>query len=320
MHSSNYPQPNKIMKKYLCLSCFESSETASDLSKSSAADSPQYTSPKQQEMHPRPVYPEESGFLFTSRSESTEDAPVEVRAGVFRCRYQDGSVYEGGWRNGARHGLGQMSWSTGKVYEGNWSDGKPEGTGTMQLAGGKRFTGNWEQFDYMGSEDVLQCQLASVEKWLEAMNDGYIWLWYIARCKLVEVEADPYSRSILSFNDSQIFAIHYMISVLESSFSRVETRPHSMKQQYPGMRTYIGCHNLEKPDGVGKYVFGPQCWYEGEFSNGVMQGLGIHHWPGKVVRGWWRQGVLDGYGDIEDKQGYRKVQWSQGHLCWEARV
>lgn len=300
------------MKKYLCLSCFESSETAADLSKSSAVESPQCTSPKQQATHLRPMYAEESGLLFTSRSSFTEEAPVEVKEGVFRCRYQNGSVYEGGWCNGTRHGLGQMLWSAGKVYEGNWSEGRPEGRGTMQLVDGNRFTGNWMQFDYIGSEDVLTCQLASVGKWLQAMNDGYIWLWYSIRSQRLEIEADPYSRGVISLEERQIFAIHYMVSMLENSFSQAEIRLHSIKKQFPGMKTYIGCHSFEKPDGVGKYVFGPQCWYEGEFSNGLMQGLGIHHWPGKVVRGWWRQGLLDGYGDIEDRQGYRKVQWSQG--------
>lgn len=288
------------------------------------AEVPQSTSPKHQEMHSRPAYVEDSGILFTDRSESTEDdAFVALGQGVFRCKYKDGSVYVGGWCSGARQGPGEMRWSTGNTYAGNWSSGRPMGTGTMELTNGKQFTGNWENHNYAGSKDVALCQLASVGKWLQAMNDGYIWLWYNSSLFLpsqqLDLEPDPYSRTIPALDDHQIFAIRYMVDMLEKSFSHEEIRPHSMKQQQ-GLKTYVGCHTSEQPDGVGKIIFGLDCWYEGEFSNGVMQGLGIYRWPGKVVRGWWRNGMLDGYGDIEDRQGYRKAQWSQGRLYRESKI
>ena len=35
----------------------------------------------------------------------------------------DGSIYEGEFKNGKRHGQGTYTWSDGEVYVGNWKDG-----------------------------------------------------------------------------------------------------------------------------------------------------------------------------------------------------
>jgi hypothetical protein len=89
--------------------------------------------------------------------------------------YPDGSVYEGGFADGQRHGQGRITipdnpetpenesfaydgewregeisgrgvatYANGDVYEGMFLAGKRQGEGTMRYAGGQEESGTWE--------------------------------------------------------------------------------------------------------------------------------------------------------------------------------
>ena len=57
--------------------------------------------------------------------------------------YSDGSRYEGGIRNGRRHGRGTMTWPNGHKYVGHWRDGRIHGIGTYRWPDGQRYVGNF---------------------------------------------------------------------------------------------------------------------------------------------------------------------------------
>ena len=40
------------------------------------------------------------------------------------CRYSNGAVYEGQWKDGQPHGKGKMKYSNGMIYSGMWREGK----------------------------------------------------------------------------------------------------------------------------------------------------------------------------------------------------
>ena len=42
--------------------------------------------------------------------------PIETR----NHEYSTGSVYQGQWKGGMRHGKGKMTWTDGAYYEGDW--------------------------------------------------------------------------------------------------------------------------------------------------------------------------------------------------------
>lgn len=50
--------------------------------------------------------------------------------------YKSGSLYDGEWFGGFRHGNGKMKWVDGSFYEGIWNLGYAEGEGLLQLSNG----------------------------------------------------------------------------------------------------------------------------------------------------------------------------------------
>ena len=61
---------------------------------------------------------------------------------VWRGSYGE-HVYEGGYREGKRNGLGTYTWADGDRYEGEYRDGKEDGHGIWTAAGGDRYEGQW---------------------------------------------------------------------------------------------------------------------------------------------------------------------------------
>ena len=57
--------------------------------------------------------------------------------------YISGTVYEGQWLGGFRHGIGKATWPDKSSYYGEWSFGYPFGEGTFQHSNGEVFEGKW---------------------------------------------------------------------------------------------------------------------------------------------------------------------------------
>jgi hypothetical protein len=58
--------------------------------------------------------------------------------------YQDGSRYDGGWKNEKRNGYGIWVRPDGTKYAGEWVDDKPDGLGMLTNADGLIFNGEWK--------------------------------------------------------------------------------------------------------------------------------------------------------------------------------
>ncbi len=65
-------------------------------------------------------------------------------AGFGKYVGEDGSAYEGEWRDGCRHGSGRALSADGNVYEGQWAHGKRHGEGKETFASGAHYEGQWE--------------------------------------------------------------------------------------------------------------------------------------------------------------------------------
>jgi len=55
----------------------------------------------------------------------------------------DGTMYKGGWRDGKRHGQGELL-GYGYTYVGQWQNGKKHGQGTMTWTDGQQYVGEFQ--------------------------------------------------------------------------------------------------------------------------------------------------------------------------------
>lgn len=86
--------------------------------------------------------------------------------------------YTGEWRNGYRHGFGEVTYGAyhalkGCSYSGNWAEGYYEGTGEFKYADGSRFLGEWVKDKKQGF-GVLYAPDGSVQKKGQWVNDEFI--------------------------------------------------------------------------------------------------------------------------------------------------
>eukprot|EP00911_Craspedida_sp_UC1_P002268 UC1_evm1s1721 len=72
------------------------------------------------------------------------------RNGFHKVTYGNGSVYEGEWKNGKKHGRCKETWSDGTVYEGEWKDDKRHGRGKYTFASGNVYEGEFKDNNMHG--------------------------------------------------------------------------------------------------------------------------------------------------------------------------
>ena len=56
----------------------------------------------------------------------------KLRCGLGTCKWEDGSSYEGSWKNNLRHGKGMFISREGHVYEGGWQTDYRHGHGIQR--------------------------------------------------------------------------------------------------------------------------------------------------------------------------------------------
>ena len=66
---------------------------------------------------------------------------LKMRQGLATTHSANGSVFEGEFKDGKRHGFGRCIYAAGALYEGNWSDDKRHGLGRMEWSFGNSYEG-----------------------------------------------------------------------------------------------------------------------------------------------------------------------------------
>lgn len=78
--------------------------------------------------------------------DSEEIAEFLTKDGEAKVTYPTGDVYEGGYKNGLRHGNGTYTYSSKKAsYSGTWSAGTKDGAGEFTYPDGARYKGMWSK-------------------------------------------------------------------------------------------------------------------------------------------------------------------------------
>ncbi len=85
--------------------------------------------------------------------EPNEDQRKAGLDGYHTFKYDNGSVYEGGWENGKRHGRGTLKEANGDVYEGSWEADQKHGHGIYRYADNyfyRSYEGQWVNDEWCG--------------------------------------------------------------------------------------------------------------------------------------------------------------------------
>uniref|UniRef100_A0A3B3S3X8 MORN repeat-containing protein 4 n=1 Tax=Paramormyrops kingsleyae TaxID=1676925 RepID=A0A3B3S3X8_9TELE len=64
--------------------------------------------------------------------------------------YSSGEEYHGDWKEGRRHGLGQLKFSDGTCYTGQFENGLFNGCGVLAFPDGSRYEGDFVQGKFQG--------------------------------------------------------------------------------------------------------------------------------------------------------------------------
>ncbi|XP_029706617.1 MORN repeat-containing protein 4-like isoform X2 [Takifugu rubripes] len=64
--------------------------------------------------------------------------------------YSSGEEYHGEWKEGLRHGLGQLTFSDGTCFTGQFENGLFNGCGVLVFADGSRYEGEFVQGKFQG--------------------------------------------------------------------------------------------------------------------------------------------------------------------------
>jgi hypothetical protein len=228
--------------------------------------------------------------------------------GKGKMRFEDGSIYEGSFFNGQKHGKGfflapdgkkiEEDWKHGRLvsgkgkvdlsgqgeYTGDLINGKRNGDGTMVYPEGhefKKYDGSWENDLYSGEGSLT---------W--SNGDKYIGKWK---------DGKRHGKGSMTFskNNSEGY-LKYEGNWKDNLFSD------KGKLTWRNGDVYDG----EWKNGIrlkGKMVFGNSDYYEGEFKDDKFDGKGIFFWAdGQKYEGEFKDNMRHGKGVLYNEEGGKR--------------
>ena len=122
-----------------------------------------------------------TGDAFTSDTGDRYEGGIRngMKHGYGVYRYRHGTVYRGMWVNDRAHGKGIIIWPNGDRYEGEWADNLRSGRGSYIWAMGDRYAGLWRDDRKEGVGVYTWKEGDRFEgQWLRGKREGpgeYIW-------------------------------------------------------------------------------------------------------------------------------------------------
>ena len=83
-------------------------------------------------------------YIFKTADGETRKQGSRHYTGKATACYPNGDLYEGGFKEGIRHGHGTYMYASGEKYSGEWVDNHKHGLGTMTYNGKGEYQGYWE--------------------------------------------------------------------------------------------------------------------------------------------------------------------------------
>ena len=226
----------------------------------------------------KPMFLENGAVYIGEWSENNE------RHGRGIQLWNDGSKYEGYWKNDKANGTGRLIHGDGDVYEGDWKDDRAHGYGVYIHTDGANYEGNWVEDKQHGQ---------GIESWPDGAkyDGGYL-------------NGKKHGVGSFKWADG---------SAYKGQFFNNDIHGHGLYYWNDG-RQYDGEWKNNKMDGKGVFLWSDGRKYVGEYSNDKKQGFGIFEWPDKKkYEGQWLDGKQHGKGIFYSPDGERKEGlWKEG--------
>ena len=223
-------------------------------------------------------------------------------------RYEDGSTYEGQYRNGLRHGRGRQVCVDGSLYEGYWISDRKSIRGVLVKSDGTVILGLIWHGGFRGEVDV---RCANGDLFTGGWQRGYP----NGQGQLIEttshrtyrggfVDGLKQGEGVIEWQDG---------SVYEGDFFNNKIHGQGKKVWYDG-REYEGYWSDGKMNGEGKFTWPDGRMYLGNYKNDKKNGYGEMYFPsGVVFKGTWSNGKENGKGELINSQGISEfAEWKDG--------
>jgi hypothetical protein len=206
--------------------------------------------------------------------------------------YPDGSVYEGKYWDGRRHGYGIMKLPNKTVYKGEWVEDERCGEGELQYNTGEVYRGGWLNDMQHGYGELRYCN-----------DDIYEGLW---------VNGVKHGEGRIRYSNQDMFEGTFVLGRIEGHGRLVcvsgmtyegmwekSLRHGTGTLVFPNGNTYMGDFKKNSMTGHGVMTYWNQDVYEGEFKNGLRHGHGILKCKdGSVYDGRWERDLRNGHGKL----------------------
>ena len=97
------------------------------------------------------------------------------------CKYPNGDVYEGEWKDSKHHGFGIYRFNNGDIYIGQWNEGKRDGTGIYYYkSNNDAYAGEWrdDKRCYNGTFFWYKSGNAYIGQWSDDKISGFGTMYY----------------------------------------------------------------------------------------------------------------------------------------------
>lgn len=204
-----------------------------------------------------------------------------LRHGQGRQVQANGTMYEGGWQFGKRHGHGVIVYDPeGKAYyEGGWVEDRRHGQGTIRYPDGNVYTGEWADDNKNGSGTMAWTDRSEEYRgeWRDGKPNGlgeYIWWDETLKENAAHAKYTGHNR---------------WVKLLRCSSPGGRLPPGCASDPLLGCdrnRRYQGMFLDGARHGYGRFTYATGAFYEGQWVRNKKHGQGVYVFEdGTVYRG-----------------------------------
>ena len=181
---------------------------------------------------------------------------------------ENGNKYVGYFRNGNFNGNGQFFFKNGTIYEGGNKDGLADGFGTMSFSNGSKYVGYFKKDKYHGKGKYTY---KNGDTYVGQYENGY----KNGKGKYTYKDGSFYEGGNKDGLADGFGTISFSNGAKYVGYFKKDKYHGKGKYTYKNGDTFEGNYINGVKDGFGKYTYNDGSKYEGEYKNGKKDGFGI---------------------------------------------